>query len=197
MDRDRVLSLLDSYARTRLDARALHPLLLELAEVVGPGPHPGDGRPPGTSCRPHEPAIHGIPRFSLPTFLSLESRSRPARPVGARHDLPWFPDPPWCRGSVRWSPACPPNWPRSRWSGSTEPSGCTIRNTNASTWRSRDTKSERRRRSSKANSGPDHSTPDTRKMTSTRPTRCCSQVGLKWSAKESEVPIRMPARPAV
>lgn len=88
MDRDRVLSRLDSYARTRLDARALHPLLLELAEVVGPGSHPGDGRPPGTSCRPHEPAIHGIPRVSLPTFLSLESRSRPARPVGARHDLP-------------------------------------------------------------------------------------------------------------
>ena len=34
MDRDRALSLLDSYTRTRLDARALHPLLLELAEAL-------------------------------------------------------------------------------------------------------------------------------------------------------------------
>ena len=197
MDRDRVLSLLDSYARTRLDARALHPLLLELAEVVGPGSHPGDGRPPGTSCRPHEPAIHGIPRFrcrpSCLWNLGLVPRDQWVQDMIS----PWFPGPPWCRGSVRWSPACPPNWPRSRWSGSTEPSGCTTRNTNASTWRARDTESGRRRRSSKANSGPDHSTPDTRRMTSTRPTRCCSQAGLKWPAKESEVPIRMQARPAV
>ena len=38
MDRDRALSLLDSYTRTRLDARSLHPLLLELAEVLDRAP---------------------------------------------------------------------------------------------------------------------------------------------------------------
>ena len=38
MDRDRALSLLDSYTRTRLDARALHPLLLELAEALDRAP---------------------------------------------------------------------------------------------------------------------------------------------------------------
>ena len=38
MDRDRALSLLDSYTRTHLDARALHPLLLELAEALDRAP---------------------------------------------------------------------------------------------------------------------------------------------------------------
>lgn len=197
MDRDRALSLLDSYARTRLDARALHPLLLELAEVLDRAP---------TQVMDGHRALHAdhmnLRYTEYPDFrcrpsclwnLGLVPRDQWVQDMIS----PWFPGPPWCRGSVRWSPACPPNWPRSRWSGSTEPSGCTIRNTNASTWRSRGTESGRRRRSSKANSGPDHSTPDTRKMTSTRPTRCCSQAGLKWPAKESEVPIRMPARPAV
>ena len=33
---------------------------------------------------------------------------------------------------------------------------------------------------------PNPRSPDTPTMTSTRPTRRCSQVGLKWSAKESE-----------
>ena len=35
-------------------------------------------------------------------------------------------------------------------------------------------------------SRPRPGSPDTPKLASTRSTRCCSQVGLEWSAKESE-----------